>query len=82
VVSWSRTVDDGRRTTSRHSGGATGRIGGWRSVAAGRLQEPAMVVDSPGYFSAYRLRARSIEASACSRGNQPSTLTTFQSGVL
>jgi hypothetical protein len=46
VVAWSRTVDAGRRTTSRHSDGVTGRIGGWRSGAAGRLQAAAPVVES------------------------------------
>jgi hypothetical protein len=46
VAGWSRTVDAGRRTTSRHSDGVTGRIGGWRSGAAGRLQPGAVVAES------------------------------------
>ena len=33
-------------------------------------------------FSLKRLNARSIDSSASSRGYQPSTLTTFHSGVL
>src|ERR671916_3153629 len=46
VLAWARTVDAGRRTCDRHSGGATGRSSGWRSCAAGRARAGAGVVES------------------------------------
>ena len=52
---------------------------GARSGRDQRLGGPDRAAD---YFSLKRLRALSIDSSASSRGYQPSTLTTFHSGVL
>src|SRR5215213_6851636 len=62
VPAWARTVDAGRRTRDRHSGGATGRSSGWRSCAAGRIQAGAWVVESAIHSSgrAGRRRARGV----------------------
>src|SRR4051812_22532399 len=46
VAAGAWTVDAGRRTSSRHSGAATGRIDGWRSGAAGHVPAGGGVVDA------------------------------------
>ncbi len=71
---------DGAHPASRPGARGAGRGAGGLPVRPRR--SPAHEPWPRAVRAGQRLRARSIDSSASSRGYQPSTLTTFQSGVL
>ena len=85
-----RDSHDHARARGRAASAPGGRyqlqlIGGTRSTGR-RAAWARSLLRGPGRaaydFSLKRLKARSIDSSASSRGYHPSTLTTFHSGVL